>query len=75
VNAELLIDLFSTDMCRDHSARHWRWSFTLAQEDLLLAQILLKGRYALYSVSSGTNRGMALHAGNVCLFPSMAGTT
>jgi hypothetical protein len=69
------IDLFSTDMCRDHYTRHWHWSFTLAQEDLLLAQILVKGKYALYSISYGTNRGTALHVGNVYLFPSMAGTS
>jgi hypothetical protein len=74
VNEEMLIDLYSTDMYRDHSVRHWCWSFTLAQEDLLLAQILVKGRYALYSVSSGTNRKMVLHAINICLLPSMAGT-
>jgi hypothetical protein len=39
VNEELFIDMESTDMRRDHSARHWFWSFSLAQEDLLFAQI------------------------------------
>jgi hypothetical protein len=75
MNKELLIDLESIDMCRDHSTRHWRWSFSLAQEDLLFSHILVKGRYALYSVSPRTNRRMALYAINVYLLPSMAGTS
>jgi hypothetical protein len=75
MNEELLIDLVSTNMCRDHSARHWCWSFSLAQEDLLFAQILVNVRYAFYSVSSGTNRRTTLHVVNVCLLPSMAGTS
>jgi hypothetical protein len=50
VNEKLLNDLEGTDMCNDYSARYWFWSFSLIYEDLLFAQSLVKGIFALDSV-------------------------